>query len=42
MPRLRFESTIPVFEWMKKFRALDDAVIVIGFEISLNHKLIFR
>jgi hypothetical protein len=30
MPRVGFESTIPVFEWAKTVYALDSAAIVIG------------
>jgi hypothetical protein len=30
MPRVGFESTFPVFEWVKAFLALDRAANVIG------------
>jgi hypothetical protein len=30
MPRVGFETTIPVFEWAKTVRALDRAATVIG------------
>jgi hypothetical protein len=44
MPRVGLEPTIPVFEWAKKFRALDRAVTVIGKNVkNINtHKKLFQ
>jgi hypothetical protein len=36
MPRVRFEPTIPVFEWTKTVHALDRAVTVIGLTQNYN------
>jgi hypothetical protein len=35
MPRVKYESTIPVLEWVKSFRALDRSATAIGTDMPL-------
>jgi hypothetical protein len=41
MSRLGFEPTIPVFESVKSFRALDRAAIVMGVIILICHNILY-